>query len=153
MKRGVVSVGYFCELLWTIFTGKKFWAWWSSTPSVAQVKNRVAWHLLSEKMFAISRDRTISLLLSFKPGHSQATIIFVRKQAMTVSIILSWHVYCTVMMIYSLDMNMGTCYSYFFFLFLLYALIFFISLQAANSYLRDQWFHSLQWKVSNNLLI
>ena len=22
------------------------------------------------------------------------------------------------------------------------------SLQAANSYLRDQWFHSLQWKVS-----
>lgn len=24
----------------------------------------------------------------------------------------------------------------------------FVSLQAANSYLRDQWFHSLQWKVS-----
>lgn len=23
-----------------------------------------------------------------------------------------------------------------------------LSLQAANSYLRDQWFHSLQWKVS-----
>lgn len=26
--------------------------------------------------------------------------------------------------------------------------VLFLSLQAANSYLRDQWFHSLQWKVS-----